>query len=149
MPDKYQQIADALNAHPDYWAKLITTRHDPIQRNDYLILFARCHTDVIHQLVLMGDHSVTWRPFKAEDTPEYCRIDVDNLPTAIQHMMILTDAWDAGQLPRGADEGEGTGKPLINPPRCECHNNRIPIGNSTNTHWKHCPCHKEIENSGP
>lgn len=113
MPDNLQQIADLLNNHSDYWAKLITARHDPIQREDYLIIFARRHAEVIHQLVLMGDYSVTWRPFKPTDTPAYCQINIDDPTIAAKHMMTLADAWDKNQLPREAEEGEGTGQHLL------------------------------------
>ena len=114
MEDNLQQITNNLNNHPDYWAKLITARHDPVQRDDYLILFARRQSDVLEQLVLMGDYSsITWRPFKAQDTPCYCNIDIINVETATKHMMLLADAWHARQLPPGADEGEGAGEHLL------------------------------------
>jgi len=114
MPnDNLQQITDLLNNHPDYWARLIETRHDPIQPCDYLILFARRHTEKIPTLALMGDHGITWRPFKPKDTPCYAHITIDNPHTAAQHLMKLADAFDNDQLPLDAEEGEGTGQYLI------------------------------------
>lgn len=114
MSDNIQQITDLLNTHEQYWAKRLRSAHNPPQRNDYLILFSRRDADIIYNLVLMGDYNITWKPFKVQDTPTYCSIDITDPVTATKHMMIIADAFANNQLSLDAEEGEGTGEPLLN-----------------------------------
>jgi hypothetical protein len=113
VSDPLQQITDLLNTHEQYWAKRLHSHHNPPQRNDYLILFARRDADIIYNLVLMGDYGITWKPFKIQDTPTYCSIDITDPNTAAQQLMIIADAFANNQLSLDAEEGEGTGQHLL------------------------------------
>lgn len=113
MLETLQQIVEALNQDEKYWAMLLKQDDDPPQRDHYLILFSRHKSEKIHNLTLMGDLGVTWRPFKPEDTPCYCTLSLDDPQLAIQHMKKLADAWEEEKLPTDLS-GEDMGIPIIN-----------------------------------